>query len=249
MTYLSVDELVATMRRSSLPTVVVEGQEDMQIYRWIENRIGHQRANVLSAGGRNNLLSVFNRRNEYPHLPVAFVADKDLWVFGGIPGYYRDIIFTQGYSIENDLYTDANLEHLLNVNKKKEHQQVLDVIIKWFAFEVGEHFARRLPKVGTECNTIVPPGKTQMDNDFRKQRGYKPPDEELYQKIKDKYQLKLRGKQLFELLDRFLDVPNLSSTSTLYKTALQRLSSHPHSLINHLIGEIRQTIAKQTPSN
>ena len=36
---------------------------------------------------------------------VIFVADQDMWFFTGIPEKYRDtIIFTRGYSLENDLY-------------------------------------------------------------------------------------------------------------------------------------------------
>ena len=77
-------------------------------------------------GGRETLLAVYKRRNEFAHLPVAFVADRDLWLFSGIPPDYPDIIWTEGYSIENDLYADANLENLLDADEVEEHQQVLD---------------------------------------------------------------------------------------------------------------------------
>ena len=99
----TVDELVAMLGHAELPTVIVEGKDDMRIYRWVEGRVGSQNANVLPAGGRENLLSVYQRRNEFTHLPVAFVADRDLWLFSGIPEIYHDIIWTLGYSIENDL--------------------------------------------------------------------------------------------------------------------------------------------------
>ena len=36
---LTVDELVAALGRSQLLTVIVEGQDDIQIYRWIEESI------------------------------------------------------------------------------------------------------------------------------------------------------------------------------------------------------------------
>ena len=159
----TVDELVAALRRSRLPTVIVEGKDDMQIYRWVEGCIGSQNANILPAGGRNNLLSVYERRNEYAHLPVAFVADRDLWLFSGIPPIYHDIIWTQGYSIENDLYAGANLENLLAAEEATEHQQVLDSIIEWFAFEVEEYLEGREAQVATHCNRVVPPGKTEID--------------------------------------------------------------------------------------
>ena len=81
----TVDELVATLQRSQLPTVIVEGKDDMHIYRWIEERVGARKVDVHSAGDRNKLLAVYQRRNEYAHLPVAFVADRDMWLFSGIP--------------------------------------------------------------------------------------------------------------------------------------------------------------------
>ena len=114
---------------------------------------------MLSVGGRETLLAVYQRRNEFAHLPVAFVADRDLWLFSGIPPGYPDIIWTEGYSIENDLYAGASLEDLLNADEVDEHRQVLDLIIEWFAFEVEEYLAGREPRVDTHCNEIVPLGR------------------------------------------------------------------------------------------
>ena len=68
-------------------------------------------------GNKNKLLRVYKRRNEYAHLPIAFVADRDMWLFSRIPSCYHGIIWTQGYSIENDLYAGAELENLLNAEE------------------------------------------------------------------------------------------------------------------------------------
>ena len=248
--YLTENVLVATLRRSRLPTVIVEGKDDMQIYQWAERRVGVQKANVLPVGGRETLLSVYERRNEFAHLPVAFVADRDLWLFSGIPPIYRDIIWTQGYSIENDLYAGAELENLLNADEADEHRQVLDSIIKWFAFEVEEHLEDREAQVDKHCNEIVPIGKTEMDQGFCTRRGFRSPNEELHQQIKDEYQLQLRGKSLFEILIRFLNAPNRRPKYrilALYEIAVKMADSHEW--IDRLIGEIEHTIAEHTPPN
>ena len=241
---MTVDELVAALRRSQLPTVIVEGKEDMRIYRWMEARVGSQYANVLPAGGRNNLLSVYQRRNEYAHLSVAFVADKDLWLFSGLPPDYHDIIWTQGYSIESDLYAGADLESLLDTDEAKEHQQVLDSIIEWFAFEVEEYLAGREAQVDKHCNEIVPIGETEMDQDFRRSRRFHPPDQALHQQIKAAYQLQLRGKSLFQMLSRFLNAPDRRPKYpilALHEIAFKMTPSH--ALMNQLIVEIERTIA------
>ncbi len=250
MPYPTVDELVATLRRSELPTVIVEGKDDMRIYRWVEGRIGSQNANVLPTGGRETLLSVYERRNEYAHLPVAFVADRDLWLFSGIPSIYNDIIWTQGYSIENDLYAGATLEDMLESKEARVHQQVLVLIIEWFAFEVEEHLAGREVRVDTHCSRVVPPGKTEIDQGFRQSRGFRPPDEVLHQQIKDAYPLQLRGKTLFQVLVRFLSASDRDvkhSTFGLYEIAFKMTPTHE--LMDRLINIIERTIAEHTPPN
>ena len=240
----TVEELVAVLRRSNLPTVLVEGQEDMRIYRWVEARLGNRAANILPTGGRDKLLSVYQRRQEFSNLPVALVADKDMWLFTGIPSDYAEVIWTEGYSIENDLYTDAELENLLDPEEAQEHQQMLEAIVEWFAFEVEEHLAGRPYEVKTHCNQVVPLGQTQMDEDFRISRGFRPPEEKNHQKIRREYQLQLSGKQLFQILERFLNAPNRGTrynVSSLQEIALKMTPVHP--LIGRLMQEIEQAVA------
>ena len=246
----TVEELVAALRRSDLPTVLVEGQEDMRIYRWVEARLGNRAANVLPAGGRDKLLSVYERRQEFSNLPVAFVADRDMWLFSGIPSNYDVVIWTEGYSIENDLYAGAGLENLLDAEEALEHQQTLDAIVGWFAFEVEEYLADRPYKVSSHCNEVVPLGQTQMDENFRRSRGFHPPEEEIYRQIREAYQLQLRGKQLFQMLVRFLSASDRHikhSIQGLYEIAFKMPDVHP--LMRRLIDEIEQTIAEQKPAS
>lgn len=247
---MTVDDWVATLSHAEFPTVIVEGEADMRIYRWVEERVSNQKVDVQRVGGRETLLSLYERRNEYARLPVAFVADRDLWFFSGIPSGYPDVIWTEGYSIENDLYADADLENLLNAGEAAEHQQVLDSIIEWFAFEVEEHLAGREARVATHCNQVVLPGETEMGQGFRTRRGFRPPNQTLHQRIKNAYQLQLRGKTLFQLLVRFLSAANRRpkhSTSGLYEIAVKMTSPQP--LIDRLIGEIERKIAGHTSPN
>ena len=242
--------LVGMLHNSRLPTVIVEGKDDHQIYQWVERCAGSQKANVLPVGGKETLLAVYKRRSEFAHLPVAFVADRDLWLFSGIPPDYPDIIWTEGYSIENDLYADADLENLLDTDEVDEHQQVRDIIIEWFAFEVEEHLAGREARVATHPNRVVPPGETEMDQGFRTRRGFRPPNQILHQRIKNAYQFQLRGKTLFQVLVRFLSASNRASKHSifgLYEIAVKMTSPQP--LIDRLIDEIEQTMRAQTPSS
>ena len=246
---LTVKELVATLRRSALPTVLVEGQEDMRIYRWVEEHLGSRTANVLPTGGRSNLLSVYERRHEFSELPVAFVADQDMWLFSGIPTEYDGVIWTEGYSIENDLYAGAELEKLLDAEEVLEHRQLLDTIAEWFAFEVEEYLAGRPYEVKIHCNQVVPLGQKEMDENFRISRGFRPAGAEIRQQIRNDYPLQLRGKQLFEMLTRHLSAPDRDSKyshANLCEIAFWMSPAHP--LMARLIQEIESTIEEQKNS-
>ena len=250
--HLTVDELVSTLRRSKLPTVVVEGRDDMQIFRWMEDLLKIHEVDVLSVGGRPNLFAVYDRKSEFAHLPIAFIADQDKELFTQLPAGYEEIIWTQGYSIENDLYAGAepNLENLMDPQEAVEHRQLLNTIVEWFAFEVEEFLAGRYHKFDHHCNEIVYPGQTVMDNGFRQRRGFRCPNSELLQKIKNVYQLQLRGKLLFQMLVRFLSKSNRRikhSLHGLYEIAFKMTPFHP--LMNRLIQEIEQKIAahRSTP--
>ena len=242
----TVDELVSTLRRSRLPTIVVEGKEDMQIFRWMEDLLERQEVDILGVGGRSNLFAVYDRKSEFGHLPVAFIADQDKELFTQLPAGYKEIIWTQGYSIENDLYAGAepSLESLMDPDETDEHKQVLDAIVKWFAFEVGEFLAGRDYKFDHHCNEVVHPSQTEMDDGFRQRRGFRPPNSELEQQIREAYQLQLRGKQLFQMLVRFLSKSNRQvkhSLHGLYEIAFKMTPFHP--LMDRLIQEIERKIA------
>lgn len=242
----TVDELVSILRRSKLPTVVVEGRDDMRIFRWMEDLVKAHEVDVLGVGGRPNLFAVYDRRSEFAHLPVAFMADRDKELFTQLPVGYEEIIWTQGYSIENDLYAgaDPSLENLMDPHEADEHRQLLNTIVKWFAFEVEEFLAGRDHEFDHHCNEIVHLDQTVMDNDFRQRRGFRQPNSELEQQIREAYQLQLRGKQLFQMLVRFLSAPNRSAKYSyhgLHEIAFKMTTSHP--LMSRLIQEIEQKIA------
>ena len=81
----TVDELVETLRRSSLPTLLVEGRDDMVVYRWLESTDCEEPVDVLQCGGRSRLLKVYERRNEFARLRCVFLADSDMWLFDKVP--------------------------------------------------------------------------------------------------------------------------------------------------------------------
>ena len=245
---MTVEHLVGILRHSQTPKIIVEGKTDIIIYRRLLERVGIQQVTLHAAGSRNELLQVYKRKSEFSHVPVAFIADQDKELFTQLPVGYEDIIWTQGYSIENDLYAGAepNLESLMDSYEFHEHGQVLDIIVKWFPFEVEEFLDGRTPEFKHHCNKVVLEGQTEMDEGFRKRRGFRPPNSNLEQQIRDAYQLQLRGKQLFQVLVRFLSASNRSAKYSyhgLYEIAFKMTTSHP--LMNRLIQEIKKKLQRK----
>ena len=60
---ISTEEAIAVIKKSSLPTVVIEGADDAIVYRKIED-IGDGFVSLLPVGGRENVLAIFNRKAE-----------------------------------------------------------------------------------------------------------------------------------------------------------------------------------------
>ncbi len=237
------NEMVSHLKHSSLPTILVEGRDDEMIYGWLEERFSSHNAFVLPCGGRTVLLAVYERRAEFSRLKTVFVADQDMWLFTAIPPEYADIVWTKGYSIENDLYAGANLEGFLERDEASEHLQVLKSLIEWFAFEVEEYRRGNEARVSTHPNEIVPPGTTNISPQFIAERGYRQPDHTIIAEIEEQYKLKLRGKTLFQLLVRYLSVSNRRikhSKYALYEIAFK--TPEPHVYMERLVKNIEYAL-------
>ena len=85
---LSEREIVDTLKRTSLLTVLVEGKDDASVYRYLEHKINIDDVDVLICDGRSKLIKIFERREEFKNTKVVFLADKDMWFFVGIPKQY-----------------------------------------------------------------------------------------------------------------------------------------------------------------
>lgn len=248
-----VNELGALLRYSQVPTLVVEGKDDVQVYhRWVERHLlGTYRVDVLAANGITNLLRLYERRSEFVHAPVIFIIDQEMWLFSGIPETYEDIICTNGFSIYNDVYANAKLETLLNSDEARRHKQVRRSIIKWFAFEVEEWLAaggtrsdkgHRGPAI-FNLKAIIPRGSTKIHSGFLKHRGFRPPNTKLVQQIEDEYEHKLPGKLLFQMLTYFLNAPGREprlTFSSLFPIAISMSESGP--LQNRLVQKVKEKL-------
>ena len=124
-------EIVAAVKRSELPTILVEGVQDKQALRLLDSLTG-KKGKVLSCSGRNNLFKVWERRGEFAGKRIAFLADRDLYVIKRIPAEFKGIIFTDGYSLENDMLESKRWMSLQDAVDKLHYDKMTKLNIDHF---------------------------------------------------------------------------------------------------------------------
>lgn len=239
--HLTENEIVELLKRSSLTSVVVEGKDDMTIYRWIEEKIGISNANFLPCGGRHTLLNVFNRRDEFSHIKTIFLADKDCFVYSETPNQYDDIIWTKGYSIENDLYHGKFLEKILNINEEVNFRIALKNFIIYYAFEVEQFNKKMVFNFSNHPNQVLDDAHN-LNSSFLETLNFSTPSNETIDYLHNEYDLLIRGKSLFSLLLRFLSHTNRDvkhSKKSLCETSF-KLTDNP--LILEIMTKIEQRL-------
>ncbi len=79
------------------------------------------------------LFEHFRDRNEFSN--ICFIADRDTWIFGSIPERFvaKNLIFTFGYSVENDIFIDGKLENLLTPEEMRVFDGEIEKFVRWFS--------------------------------------------------------------------------------------------------------------------
>lgn len=242
---LSVDEIIQTLKRSSLPTVLCEGRRDLSVLRCLEDVLDPRRVSFLPCGGRVALLAVFDRRSEVPR-SVAFFADKDTWVFTGVPAKYRGIVFTWGYSIENDLLEGARVDRLLTREERQRFQAALKEIIRWYAFEISKLPAT--PSVDVHVTRLLQPDREELSNEFLAFISFSEPPPELINQITTSYQQLLRGKTWVQLLVRFLSHRSRESKYQDINLLEMAVRLFSNKRVNNLLLRITRKLELQRPA-
>ena len=211
--YLSEDEIVDLLRETSLPTILVEGKDELSVYAiYLESKIDIEDVDVLPCQGRITLLNIFDRREEFKHKKVVFVADRDMWFFVGIPQekkYEEHIVFTDGYSLENDLYIESQFSQLLGKKEIIDFYKLIKELSIWFAFEVNRYMETRSSQCNFDLYKICP--NNVLDSEFKQKINFVNPSQKLVDEIYSDYTRALRGKNLFQALLKFLSTPKHSN--------------------------------------
>lgn len=228
------DELVAMLRHSSLPTLVVEGQDDVVAFRCLEERFRTIQLSVLDVGGRATLLAIYDRKGELPNNSVAFIADRDTWVYNEIPEHYNSpaLAFSSGYSIENDIFIDGEIESLMSDEERRRFQFELEKFTEWFALAIQRFLNGSDQRLDLHPNHVL--DSTDF-NLYELHQGEAYPSD-MRRRIAENYQKLIRGKSLLDLALRQLSYKGrparhhhlslIETTAARPGVLLQRLHRH-----------------------
>lgn len=240
----TVEEIINSLKRSFLPVIIIEGTDDVFIYRWLKSKLSNSLVSLQATGGRNNLFAIHDRRSEFENKKVLFVADKDAYRFDGIPIERQDIIFTSGYCIENDVYHGSEITNLLDDDDHVNFSQLKNTIIRWFAFELErynldkENNPNASLQVSAHINQVSPLGHSDICPIFKNQVGFIEPSQTMINAVDSDYELNVRGKQLFQILARLLSKKGRFSSfsdKNLIEIALKQGSNNTvHQIVSQL---------------
>jgi len=199
----TVDEIVAMLGKTSLPTVLVEGKTDIIFYRSVEENLCDIGIDMLPAGSKGAVLEIRELiKNKATPAPITFVVDKDLWVYPEFPVTkpQEGLLMTAGYSIENDAFEDGEIVKLMHRDEREKFKVDLSKFIYWYALAVDR--TRR----GGTSEFKTHPGKVLDDPEFYEEQttlaGGEIYPEEFRSRIEHSYGTLLRGKSLFWLASR-----------------------------------------------
>lgn len=238
---ISIDEFIGLLKNSSLPTVIVEGKDDMIVYRTIEEQLSHLGISVLPVGGRTKVLGIYERLNELrKNSRCIFVVDQDCWIFSNIPEKYisEKIITTDGYSIENDIFQDGSLENLLKGSEKDKFNTELDKVISWFSIAVSRNINGENSELKYHPEYVLNP---QNYPELIKLKDTESSPSILQNEIKREYRKKLRGKTLLNLLIRNTNYKGREPKHT-DSALLESVAIRPGKLLTRIKKEIEEKI-------
>ena len=207
---LTPDIIIETLKRSNLNTVLIEGLDDVDVYRTLEDYLDITDISFLECQGRSNLLKVFERRNEIKD-NVLFICDSDLWVILGKPDIYTDnrLIATEGYSIENDIFIDGEeiLTKLLKSNEVTKRDEIIKSICEWYSHEISliikdaSHDCK-FSDVTILNTSTMKKYSAQFEQAFLINRSYVAAEKDLCESITNDFNKKLRGKFIFQIFEK-----------------------------------------------
>ncbi|WP_156419680.1 MULTISPECIES: hypothetical protein [unclassified Sphingopyxis] len=197
-------EAIATIERSSLLTVILEGQGDYFTFARIEAELSEQGISFMPLCGRDLVLEVISSLSPEALSRCLAIVDLDTWVYSRIPDEVigDNVLFTLGYSIENDVILNSDLYSLMTGNERASFLAELKIVVNWYASELEDSLNGLDTQLSRHPNNIL---QSHAVCGLANRKKF------WEDTIGSKYDQLLRGKTLLALLVRQLSSKNRAS--------------------------------------
>lgn len=245
---LTIDDVIATLRNSNVPNVVVEGRDDIVVFRRLEEILSDHYVSVLSVGGQNKVLQVFDRKGELPdRLCVSFITDRDRWAYGDVPDLYSDptLVITDGYSLENDAIRDGDFCSLMSPAERASFFRELDIVLKWYAIAITRFLSGQASPLKTHPDQLFDNQNLEAESDAELERNEDA--RAMLEKLRANPFKLLRGKTLFALMMRQLSYRGRAAHHS-HLALLDTVGANPGELIQNLFLETAAALGVEAGS-
>jgi hypothetical protein len=206
----TVDELIATFNRSSMPIVAVEGKTDREILRHLENLTGIGGL-IFPCGGCNNIFDILDRSHDITNKQVVFMADQDMCCIHGSRRLHPRLIYTWGFSIENDVIAGSKIDRLLRPEERPTFAKLRWLVARYFAYEYEKALAEaREPVWDVSLQMIIDMNNLTYKSNIAHQDEIYTHDTRFCRRLHKEIKRLLRGKQLLQLYLLILNKPRRS---------------------------------------
>ncbi len=200
----TVEELVAYVKRSERPIIFVEGRDDMQIYRCLEDQMNHGVGVIIPCGGRTRLLDLAKRQNEFAGKKVAFLADSDCFNIFGVRIELPNLIWTHGYSIENDLLASGTIFALMTNAELIRFETLLNLLADWFVGCVCAHLEGADLLISVHSNRVIDFKSLTLNEGYHSELEFERKHQNKANLVRSDSKRFIRGKNIFDILAEIL---------------------------------------------
>lgn len=229
------------------PLLLVEGIYDIIFYRSIIEDYDLD-FEIQKCSGRTDLLKLYRDKDGFTR-PTIYCADKDFYIFLKIPKEYKGIIFTKGYSLENDL----TLHNKKRIEKKLKSyskclKNSLETILNWYAYNVDLIIRRQGGKIDRKAGFLLDK-KLSLNTHIK---DIVCNNEELLEKIKSNYYIYYQGHLLISIISYVLGFCNKKDSSIIRydnEQLFDIFSDNAKQYKNQLVKKIEKKIQSITINN
>lgn len=153
------EELIESLKRTKIKTIVVEGGDDVEVLRDLESKLTRHCGFVdfYYAGDKLSVLRIWEQKATFPEAMIGFLVDSDLWLFNSEREKYPKVVFTHGYSIENICIQSQNLIDLAHARQPTKicWETAIIGLVEWFAAEAAYHLDGQNPILDIGLHQIL----------------------------------------------------------------------------------------------